>query len=44
MTDFAATMQTVTAGRNAMPQFRGALTPDQIRDVSAYVIELAKAP
>ena len=30
-------MQTVTAGRNNMPSFRSAFTPEQIRDVSAYV-------
>ena len=37
--DLAATMQTVTAGRNDMPPFRGSFTPEQIRDVSAYVVE-----
>jgi alcohol dehydrogenase (cytochrome c) len=37
--DVVATMQTVTAGRNDMPSFRSMLTPDQIRDVSAYVVE-----
>ena len=36
-------MQTVTAGRNTMPAFRGVFTPEQIRDVSAYVVgELAR--
>jgi quinohemoprotein ethanol dehydrogenase len=37
--DLAAAMQTVTAGRNNMPPFSTALTPEQIRDVSAYVVE-----
>ena len=32
-------MQTVTAGRGVMPAFRAAFTPDQIRDVSAYVVQ-----
>ena len=45
ITDLPAAMQTVTAGRNDMPPFRTALTPDQIRDVSAYVIDaLASRP
>jgi mono/diheme cytochrome c family protein len=38
--DLAATIQTVTAGRNNMPPFRTAFTPEQIRDVSGYVIEV----
>jgi quinohemoprotein ethanol dehydrogenase len=38
--DLADTIQTVTAGRNNMPPFRTALTPEQIRDVSGYVIEV----
>ena len=43
VTDLAAAMQTVTAGRNNMPPFRTTLTPDEIRDVSAYVVQaLAK--
>jgi mono/diheme cytochrome c family protein len=36
--DLAATVQTVTAGRNNMPPFNASLTPEQIRDVSAYVV------
>ena len=36
-------MQTVTAGRNTMPQFGTTFTPDQIRDVSAYVVEVLAA-
>ena len=37
--DLNAAIQTVTAGRNNMPSFRSAFTPEQIRDVTAYVIE-----
>jgi alcohol dehydrogenase (cytochrome c) len=37
--DLAAAMQTVTAGRNDMPPFGGTFTPEQIRDVIAYVVE-----
>ena len=38
--DLGTTMQTVTSGRNnTMPAFGTSLTPDQIRDVSAYVVE-----
>ena len=37
--DFNAAIQTVTAGRNNMPPFRSAFTPEQIRDVSAYVVQ-----
>ena len=36
--DFNAAIQTVTAGRNNMPSFRTSFTPEQIRDVSAYVV------
>jgi quinohemoprotein ethanol dehydrogenase len=39
VTDFAAAAQTVTTGRNAMPPFNELLSPAQIRDVSAYVVE-----
>jgi mono/diheme cytochrome c family protein len=39
ITDLAAAAQTVTAGRNSMPPFGAALTSEQIRDVSAYVVE-----
>jgi mono/diheme cytochrome c family protein len=39
VTDLAATIQTVTSGRNNMPPFRAAFTQEQIRDVSAYVVE-----
>jgi alcohol dehydrogenase (cytochrome c) len=38
--DLAATIRTVTAGRNSMPPFSASLTPEQIRDVSAYVVEM----
>jgi mono/diheme cytochrome c family protein len=37
--DLAAAVQTVTAGRNDMPPFRTTFTAEQIRDVSAYVVE-----
>jgi alcohol dehydrogenase (cytochrome c) len=37
--DFGAALQTVTAGRNDMPPFRTAFTPEQIRDVTAYVVD-----
>jgi mono/diheme cytochrome c family protein len=37
--DFTAVIQTVTTGRNNMPPFSTAFTPEQIRDVSAYVVE-----
>jgi alcohol dehydrogenase (cytochrome c) len=43
--DLAAAIQTVTEGRNTMPAFRTAFTPEQIRDVSAYVVEtLVRSP
>jgi cytochrome c6 len=37
--DLDAAIATVTNGRNNMPPFRGAFTPEQIRDVSVYVVE-----
>ena len=37
--DVVAAMETVTAGRNNMPPFGAALTSEQIRDVSAYIVE-----
>jgi mono/diheme cytochrome c family protein len=37
--DLDAAIATVTNGRNLMPSFRSAFTPEQIRDVSAYVVE-----
>jgi mono/diheme cytochrome c family protein len=43
--DLDAAIQTVTNGRNNMPPFRTAFTADQIRDVSAYVVQtLAASP
>ena len=39
LTDLAAMMRTVTAGRNDMPPFGATFTPEQIRDVSTYVLE-----
>jgi alcohol dehydrogenase (cytochrome c) len=38
--DVAATMQTVAGGRNSMPAFSANFTPEQIRDVSAYVVRV----
>jgi quinohemoprotein ethanol dehydrogenase len=43
MKDLAVAMRTVTEGRNNMPSFRNAFTPDQIRDVSAYVVDVLAA-
>jgi len=40
VTDLAATIQTVTAGRNTMPPFAASFTPEQIRDVSAYIVQV----
>jgi mono/diheme cytochrome c family protein len=37
--DLSAAIRTVSAGRDNMPPFGSSFTPDQIRDVSAYVIE-----
>jgi alcohol dehydrogenase (cytochrome c) len=39
VTDLAAAIQTVTEGRNAMPAFARALTDEQIRAVSRYIVE-----
>ena len=36
--NLAATIQTVTAGRNNMPPFSASFTSEEIRDVSAYVV------
>jgi quinohemoprotein ethanol dehydrogenase len=37
--DLEQAVTVITQGRNAMPAFRGALTPEQMRDVSTYIIE-----
>jgi alcohol dehydrogenase (cytochrome c) len=37
--DVASTIQTVSAGRNAMPAFSTSLSPEQIRDVSTFVVQ-----
>jgi mono/diheme cytochrome c family protein len=42
MPDAAAIALVVTQGRNAMPALGEALTAAQIRDVSAYVMELVR--
>jgi mono/diheme cytochrome c family protein len=39
LTDLDAAIRTITAGRNNMPPFGSSFTPEQIRDVSAYVVE-----
>jgi alcohol dehydrogenase (cytochrome c) len=39
LADLATVVQTVTTGRNDMPSFRMQFTPDEIRDISAYVVE-----
>jgi quinohemoprotein ethanol dehydrogenase len=41
--DLRTVIQTVTAGRSDMPPFRTSFTPEQIRDVSAYVVETLAA-
>jgi len=38
--DVSVAIQTITTGRNNMPPFGGSLTPEQIRDVGAYVVEV----
>jgi alcohol dehydrogenase (cytochrome c) len=43
VSDLDAAIQTVTNGRNNMPPFRSAFTSDQIRDVTAYVVETLAA-
>jgi len=40
LTDFAATIRTVSSGRNSMPPFSATFTPEQVRDVSAYVVSV----
>src|SRR5690606_10158447 len=35
----ATVLQVVSEGRNTMPPFNGSLTPEEIRDVSAYVTD-----
>jgi quinohemoprotein ethanol dehydrogenase len=42
--DLEATIRTVTAGRDEMPPFGGTFTQEQIRDISAYVVEVLAAP
>ncbi len=41
--DVAATVRTVTAGRNDMPPFGATFTPEEIRDLSTYVVETLAA-
>jgi mono/diheme cytochrome c family protein len=42
--DVAAAMQVVGGGRNNMPPFSTAFTPEQIRDVATYVVTTLAAP
>ncbi|MDT8399781.1 MAG: PQQ-binding-like beta-propeller repeat protein [Pseudomonadales bacterium] len=39
LADIRTAITIVTTGRNNMPSFNGALSPQQIRDVSAYVVD-----
>jgi quinohemoprotein ethanol dehydrogenase len=39
ITDIRDAITIVSTGRNSMPTFTGALTPEQIRDVSGYVVD-----
>jgi mono/diheme cytochrome c family protein len=43
VTDLASAVRTVSEGRNTMPPFRMSFSPDQIRDVSAYVTSALSA-
>jgi alcohol dehydrogenase (cytochrome c) len=43
LTDLAATIRTVSSGRNSMPPFSATFTPEQVRDVSAYVVSVLAA-
>jgi quinohemoprotein ethanol dehydrogenase len=42
--DVAAAVQVVGAGRNNMPPFAAAFTPEQIRDVATYVVTTLARP
>jgi alcohol dehydrogenase (cytochrome c) len=44
VTDLGAAIRTVSSGRNSMPPFSATLMPEQIRDVSAYVVKVLAAP
>jgi len=39
MTDIRDVITIVSTGRNNMPTFTGALSPEQIRDISGYVVD-----
>ena len=43
MLDVDKIITQVTNGKNAMPSFSGRLTPDQIADVAAYVLQQSEA-
>lgn len=38
--DYDAALRTISNGKNDMPAFSASLTPDQIRDVSAYIFDV----
>jgi len=38
-TDFDTVVSRVITGQNEMPSFRAALSPEQVRDVSVYIVE-----
>lgn len=42
MNSLEAITNQVTNGKNAMPAFKGRLTPQQIEDVASYVLEQAE--
>ena len=39
LTDIRDAITVVSTGRNNMPNFNGALTPEQIRDVSGFIVD-----
>jgi mono/diheme cytochrome c family protein len=39
LSDIRTAIGVVSTGRNAMPAFTGALSPEQIRDVSGYIVD-----
>jgi len=38
VSDLGAAIRTISSGRNSMPPFSATFTPEQVRDVSAYVV------
>jgi mono/diheme cytochrome c family protein len=39
VSEYGLVLQVLQSGRNSMPNFSGVLTDEQMRDVSAYVVE-----